>query len=451
MYILYNFVLLLVLILAAPYLAYQAVVYKKYLANLSARLGLSPIQSSFSQPTILIHCVSVGEFLAAEPLIEKLHKALPNYKLIISTTTLTGQNLAKERASKFAYVCYFPLDFSFSVNRFFEQIKPKAIVIMETEIWPNFFNIAKKRSIPLFIANGRISDKSFNRYKKISFLLKNILDSVTCFMMQSSQDAERILALGAPMTKVKVLGNIKYDFGTTSQSDRLDKLADDLSEKLNLSENLPLIIAGSTTPGEEEILIAAYSKVIQMPNLSSTRLLIAPRRPERFDEVANLLANNKIPFTRRSSLSSNGVTDDLSLGNKEESNKKLEMEKVILLDSIGELAAVYRYGQVVFVGGSLVPYGGHNILEPALYKRAIVTGFYMNNFHKIITDFLTANAVIQLPMLEKEVLIKLLSEKFIYLLENKDTSNRLGENAFKVIEENRGALTKHIDLILNSL
>ncbi|KAF0237225.1 MAG: 3-deoxy-D-manno-octulosonic-acid transferase [bacterium] len=229
MYILYDLVLLLALILAAPYLIYQAVVYKKYLANLFVRLGLRSVNlPSLPQPKILIHCVSVGEFLAAEPLIELLYRSLPEYKLVISTTTITGQKLAQERASKFALVCYFPLDFSFSVNRF--------------EIWPNFFRIARLRKVPLFIANGRISDRSFKRYKKLRFLLKNILSCVTCFMMQSAQDADRILALGAPSNKVKVYGNIKYDLGTSAQVDRLDKLALELAEKLQLEAPTPLIV-----------------------------------------------------------------------------------------------------------------------------------------------------------------------------------------------------------------
>ncbi len=444
MYILYDIVLLLALILAAPYLIYQAVVYKKYLANLFARLGLRPIGLPFlSQPKILIHCVSVGEFLAAEPLIDLLHKTLPEYKLVISTTTITGQKLAQERTSKFALVCYFPLDFSFSINRFFDQIQPKAVVIMETEIWPNFFRVAKLRKVPLFIANGRISDRSFKRYRKFKFLLKNILSSVTCFMMQSAQDADRILALGAPSNKVKVCGNIKYDLGTSAQVGRLDKLALELAKKLHLEEPTPLIVAGSTTSGEEEILLAAYQKIIKDPSLANTRFLIAPRRPERFDEVANLLANNKLEFTRRSNRS------NLSSDNDGFSSKANKVEKIILLDSIGELAAIYRYGQVVFVGGSLVPYGGHNILEPALYHRAIVTGPYMNNFHKIITDFLAAQAVVQLPILEKEELISSLAEKFVYLLKNTDICEELGKQAYQVIEENRGALAQHINLIVN--
>ncbi len=436
MYILYDLVLLLALILAAPYLIYQAVVYKKYLANLFVRLGLRSVNlPSLPQPKILIHCVSVGEFLAAEPLIELLYRSLPEYKLVISTTTITGQKLAQERASKFALVCYFPLDFSFSVNRFFDQIHPKAVVIMETEIWPNFFRIARLRKVPLFIANGRISDRSFKRYKKLRFLLKNILSCVTCFMMQSAQDADRILALGAPSNKVKVYGNIKYDLGTSAQVDRLDKLALELAEKLQLEAPTPLIVAGSTTSGEEEILLAAYQKITKEPSLANTRFLIAPRRPERFDEVADLLANNKLEFTRRSDLSSDN--DNFN-----------KVEKIILLDSIGELAAIYRYGQVIFVGGSLVPYGGHNILEPALYHRAIVIGPYMNNFHKIITDFLAAQAVVQLPILEKEQLVFSLAEQFIYLLKHTDICEKLGKQAYQVIEENRGALARHINLIV---
>ncbi len=442
MYLFYSIALFLVLVLATPYLLYQAIVYKKYLANFSQRLGLKPLDfASIKEPKILIHCVSVGEFLAAEPLIEALRKNLPNYKIVISTTTLTGQKLALERASKFALVCYFPLDFRFSVKKFLAQINPKAIVIMETEIWPNFFRFAKNQNIPIFIANGRISDRSFRRYKLFKTPLTKVLSLVTKFMMQSAQDAERILALGAPKDSVVVCGNIKYDFGTAEQTARLDKLALELSEKLYLKQSTPLLVAGSTTPGEEEIIVTAYKNLIANNNLSKLRLLIAPRRPERFDEVATLLANNKIEFIRRSKLLSDNAN---SLG-------ELLNKQVILLDSIGELAAIYRYADVVFVGGSLVPYGGHNILEPALYSKAIITGPYMNNFHKIIADFLSAQAVVQLPVLEKEALVLELSNKLADLFHNETKRQELGLQAYKVIEANRGALAKHIDLIVRGI
>lgn len=450
MYFLYSIALFFVLILATPYLLYQAIVYKKYLANFSQRLGIRPLDfSSVEKPKILIHCVSVGEFLAAEPLIEGLHKSLPDYKIVISTTTLTGQKLALERASKFALVCYFPLDFPFSVKKFLAQVDPKAIVIMETEIWPNFFRFAKATEIPIFIANGRISDRSFKRYKLFKTPLAKVLKLVTKFMMQSAQDAERILALGATKESVIVCGNIKYDFGTTEQTARLDKLALELAEKLSLKQSTPLLIAGSTTPGEEEILLAAYKNLLVDNKLSKTRLLIAPRRPERFDEVATLLTNHKINFIRRSKLSSDNSKEFLSELNGQHSSGL--NGQVILLDSIGELAAVYRYAEVVFVGGSLVPYGGHNILEPALYSKAIITGPYMNNFHKIIADFLSAQAVVQLPVLEKESLVLELTNKLIYLLSNDTKRQELGAHAYQVIEENRGALAKHIDLIVGHI
>ena len=437
MYFLYNVGLFLILVLAAPYLFYQAIVHKKYLANLSARLGLRPLTFSFpiNKPVILIHCVSVGEFLAAEVLIEQIHKNLLTHQIIITTTTTTGQQLAKERVSKFAEVCYFPLDFTFSVKKFFSQVKPVAIVVMETEIWPQFFRVASENKVPILIANGRISDRSFPRYKLLKFFLAKTLSLVTKFLMQSTQDAERILALGAPANSVLVCGNIKYDFGTEQQAKRLDLIASKLDKLLNLSQNTPLLVFGSTTPGEEGLLLAAYQKLLQDKTLANTRLLIVPRRPERFTDVANLLAIQDIKFTHRSKI------DDSSDNN--------QIEQVILLDSIGELAAVYRFATVVFVGGSLLPYGGHNILEPALYQRAIITGAYMSNFHQIIKDFLAAKAVIQLPALEKQELISEIAEKLSYLLKNESANKQLGENAYQVIAKNRGALTRQLEVILD--
>ena len=304
---------------------------------------------------------------------------------------------------------------------------------METEIGPQFFRIAYENNIPILIANGRISDRSFPRYKLLKFLLARVLSLVTKFMMQSTQDAERILALGASSNSVLVCGNIKYDFGTQEQAKRLELIASKLDKLLNLSQSIPLLVFGSTTPGEEELLLAAYQKLLQ--EFDNTKLLIAPRRPERFAEVANLLTSQNIKFTYRSKI------DDSSSNN--------QIEQVILLDSIGELAAVYRFATVVFVGGSLVPYGGHNILEPALYHRAIITGSYMNNFHQIIKDFLAAKAVIQLPALEKQELILEIVGKLSYLLKDESANKQLGENAYQVIAKNRGALTQQLEVILD--
>lgn len=438
MYWLYSAALLLALVLTTPYFLYQALAHKKYLGSLAARLTLKSIPS-VPQPQILLHCVSVGEFLAAEPLIEHLRTTLPDYHLVISTTTATGQALAQERAASFATICYFPLDFTGLMRRFLQQIQPQAIIILETELWPNFLRMANQQQIPIFIANGRISDRSFRRYTWAGRFLKPILSNVTCFLMQSAEDATRIKALGAQPSQVVVCGNIKYDFGTPTQAERLNQIAQTLLPWLQLQPNQLLIVAGSTTPGEEEILLTIYQQILAIPTLAQTRLLIAPRRPERFTEVATLI-QTRFPLLRRSEYASDNMTQKGNVS-----------EAVLLLDSVGELAAVYRYATLVFVGGSLVPKGGHNILEPALSGRAIITGPYMNNFHKIMADFLAAQAVVQLPSLtvqatSSEIVASALPI-FKRLLQQPGEREALGQRAQAVLAANRGAIEQHLTII----
>ncbi|MEW6730519.1 MAG: glycosyltransferase N-terminal domain-containing protein [Acidobacteriota bacterium] len=431
MYLLYSAALLLGILLAAPYFLYQILVNRKYLGSLGARLGFAQLPQP--GPCLLIHCVSVGEFLAAEPLIERLRIDLPQYRLVISTTTATGQALACQRVAAFAEICYFPIDFAFSTQRFLAAINPAAIIILETELWPNFLHAAALRNIPVIIANGRISDRSFRRYAYVRFLLKPVLASISAFLMQSARDAERIVALGAPQAHVLVAGNLKYDLGSDAQLARFDLVAKELEERLELTGACPLLVAGSTTAGEEDLLLLAYQHLLAEPELANTRLLLAPRRPERFEEVAALLATTNLPFLRRSKIESDKAKKNL-LGNG---------PGVILLDSIGELAAVYRYADLVFVGGSLVPLGGHNILEPALYGRAIVTGPYMNNFHKIMEDFVAAQAAVQLPRVHNGELAELLANELIRLLKDKTLRTELGMHAQQVLQANRGAVARH--------
>jgi 3-deoxy-D-manno-octulosonic-acid transferase len=286
----------------------------------------------------------------------------------------------------------------------------------------------------LIIANGRISDRSFRRYQWIRPFLKQVLGNVTHFLMQSAQDAERISTLGAPSTCVSVGGNIKYDLGGELAAQ--PNLARELTEALNLAKDGLLLVAGSTATGEELLLLNAYQQLLYEPALANTRLLLAPRHPERFEEVATLIKAHRLPFIRRSELASNVIA----------LNGKSELPSILLLDSIGELAATYCYADLVFVGGSLVPRGGHNILEPALYGRAIITGPYMYNFRHIMQDFISAKAVIQVDA-EQGALEQALFTALLQLLTDQQLREELGERALAVLKSNRGALEKHTQLI----
>ena len=409
-----------------PYFAYQALFNRKYLGNLNGRLWLSTELQTDPRPAIWLHAVSVGETLAAKPLLAALRQRFPNHRLVISTTTLTGQAVARERVTEADAVCYFPFDWRFTVRRALDAVQPEIIVLMESELWPNFLLECRKRKIPTIVVNGRISDRSFPRSQKLGVFIRKLYALVTKFLMQSSLDAERAIKLGATREQVSVSGNLKYDINDSSESAKLAETARQLNEAFAL-DRAPLIVAGSTGEGEEQILLSAFKQLrAAEPDI---RLLIAPRHPERFNAVAELLKATNQNFARRSANSA-AINADL-----------------ILLDSIGELAAIYRFASAVFVGGSLVPVGGHNILEPALFAKPIIVGPHMQNFREITAEFLRREAVIQLSATDANEQVRELCRTLAELLNDKNLAARLGANARQAIEDNRGATARTIAAI----
>ncbi len=429
MQLLYSLLYTLAFFALLPYFAYQAVFNRKYLGNLKGRLWLSPFVAD-QRPAIWLHAVSVGETLAAKPLIASLRQRFPNHRLVVSTTTLTGQAVARQQIAEADSVCYFPFDWKFTVRRALNAVQPAVVILMESELWLNFLSECRNRQIPTIVVNGRISDRSFPRSQKFGFFIRRLYGLVTRFLMQGQLDAERAVELGAPANQVSVSGNLKYDINDSSQSLKLAETAKQLDEVFALTA-LPLIVAGSTSEGEEQALLAACA------GLSGTRLLIAPRHPERFNAVAALLEASGVKFARRSSSSLAG-----------ESAKTAE---VILLDSIGELAAIYRFASVVFVGGSLVPVGGHNILEAALFAKPIIVGPHMQNFREITAEFLRRDALVQLRATDSNEQVSELSRTFAELLRNQNRARELGKNARQAIEDNRGATTRTVAAIAELL
>ncbi len=452
MFLLYSILLTIVFLACLPYFAYQALVNRKYVLNLRERMGRLPADlQADGRATLWLHCVSVGETLAAVPLVKALHARFPQYRLVISTTTATGQAVARERFSSFADVCYFPFDWRFTVRRALAVIRPQAVILLESELWPNFLRECQARRIPVLVANGRISDRSFARSSRIALLLRSLYRKVTRWLMQSEKDAQRAKTLGA--LNVTVSGNLKYDIGPGSneagQGDKLDATAQQLNELFAL-ESTPLIVAGSTTEGEDEIVLAAFALLSQggqgsvsdLPLSQESplegsgrsrspyrpRLLIAPRHPERFAQVAELIATSGFNCTRRSQADAHSAQAD-----------------IILLDTIGELAAVYQFASVVFVGGSLLPKGGHNILEPALYGKPIVVGPHMFNFRDITLEFLRREAVIQLKSSDE------LAATWQRFLTDAAFAQRLGDNARQTVAANRGATERTVEAIAELL
>lgn len=423
MFLLYSFLLSIAFVVLLPRFLFQ----RKYAAGLRQRFGKLPDFNADGRPVCWLHCVSVGETNAARPLVKEIKKAFPDFALVVSTTTLTGQTLAKTVfADDAELIFYFPLDWKFTVRRALKHIKPNVVILMETELWFNFIRESHKSGAKVLIVNGRLSEKSVRRYGLIPKTMRRVLHHVDLALMQTSADMKRLLGLGSRGTKVRVTGNIKFD-------QDFDKAESDLTRELrtrfDVSKDAPLIIAASTHAPEEKWILQAFVETRNNFKSNPPRLLIAPRHPERFAEVEKLIEESGFKSAKRSAEFSN---DDAAA-------------EIILLDSIGELRAVYPLAEIVFVGGSLIPHGGQSILEPAISEKAVVTGFYTINFTEVVKEFLARDALMQLPKLpEKEVVAKL-AATFIELLKDNERREKLAKNAFAVIKKNRGATAKTIE------
>lgn len=421
MFALYSFLLTVGFLLMSPLFFLRR---EKYASGFRQRFGHIPALKQNGKPVIWIHCVSVGETNAAVPLVGEIKKEYPDYQIVVSTVTKTGQQLAQKLFKDQAnLIFYFPFDWKFTVNRALEKIKPNVVLIMETELWFNFMREAGHKNIRLFLVNGRISEKSASRYMKIQKTMRRVLRFIDLALMQTNADAQRLLRLGINANKVRVTGNVKYDQPIVPKQ---SLFLDYFGERFDISEENPLIVAASTHAPEEKWIVEAVKRLRANRTENKPRLLIAPRHPERFDEIAALVQNNGLHLIRRSS--------PLAL-------EDIEAD-VILLDSIGELRQVFPLAEIVFVGGSLIPHGGQNILEPAAAKKAVVTGFYTMNFAEIINQFEKDQAVIRLPKLEENEIVETLVKVFENLLGDERKRHTLAENAFRMMEKNSGATEK---------
>ena len=382
----YSALLTLGLLVSAPWWLYRMATTRRYREGLTQRLGLiSPslkqaVQQAQTEGrrTIWIHAVSVGELLAAAPLIEALQTALPNHLIAISTTTATAQKLAREKPERYdpAHVFYLPLDLATPVRRYLNLLRPDLLILMESELWPRLIAECHRRQIPIAIANARISDRSFPRYKALRTLWRPILAKVTRFLAQSEETADRLRILGAPAARIQVPGNLKYDLATPHPTPVTELIR-------TAAGTREIIVAGSTVDGstytEEDLILQAMEDIWHLwPNVI---LVLAPRHPDRFSNVYSLAALS----------STRGVTSATELlAGKPIPNESCQ---VVLLDTLGDLASVYSLARVAFIGGSLVPRGGHNPLEAARFGVPIIMGPSYENFREIVEGMEAANAI----------------------------------------------------------
>lgn len=419
--IFYNLALLAALVVSAPWWLWRMATTRKYREGLLERLGFVPnLKGRGDRPLIWLHAVSVGEVLAVSRLVAELDAGLTGFQVVISTTTRTGQVLARERFGA-ERVFYCPLDLPWATRAYLKALRPAMLVLAETEFWPNLLSGCFRRGIPVVVVNARISDRSWPRYRRLRGLWRPFLSRLTRVLAQTETDAERLSTLGCK--SVAVAGNLKFDVRVADEAEATRLLR-------RFSGSLRLIVAGSTLEGEEAMLLAAWPSLLSSLPVSlpgedaKLAMVIAPRHPERFEAVAGLLDESGFPWRRRSAFGEAALTGG----------------EIVLLDSIGELASVYSLAAVAFVGGSLVAAGGHNPLEPAQFGVPVVMGDHYENFQAMVDDMLDEEALAVVHPGELE-------EILMGLLNDKAAATAMGERGRKAFEKRGGATGRTVAAI----
>lgn len=428
MYLLYSLAILAFFIAVSPYFLYQALRYKKYIGSLSQRLGYLPVSFNLDgDQSIWIHAVSVGEVLTSRALTSELKARYPRLRLFLSTTTMTGQQVARHSLKDLDAVFYFPFDLPFIVNRTLDLVKPRLFIMMETEIWPALLAECRRRGIKTMLVNGRISSRSYPRYRLVRPFFRRVLGNIDRFCAQGEESARRLVELGADKSRVSVTGSLKFDSlegpNTTSPGRGHDRVL----RFFRIAPDRPVIIAASTLKGEEPPVFRAFSRIRDLH--PRALLIVAPRHPERFGEVEQLAAREGFDVIRRTEL-------------RVDSEPRAE---VVVLDTIGELARLYQVATAVFVGGSLVDAGGHNVVEPAVFGKPIVFGPHMQNFAEIADAFLANGAACQVQSGRD------LETILVSLINDPVRRAGLGAAARALVEANRGAKAKTLAAIADLL
>jgi 3-deoxy-D-manno-octulosonic-acid transferase len=424
MYLLYSLLLAAGILLSLPWWFFQMLRHGKYRAGLWERFGKVAVRlaGARSEPkaVIWIHAVSVGEVLAVSGLVDALQKRVPSHRVVISTTTDTGQALARKKLGP-ENVFYFPMDFAFAIRPYLQALRPQLVILAETEFWPNFLRLTRASGAAIAVVNARISDRSWPNYRRFRWALRRMLRAIDLFLAQTDEDANRLRSVGALQDRIQVTGNLKFDLTLPAQPPILDRLRKCFAQ----DTTSPVLVCGSTVDGEETLLLRAFENVLASHPRAA--MILAPRHPERFDAVAKLLQEMAVPYVRRSQWN-----DEPLAG------------RVLLLDTIGELAALYALADIAFVGGSLVPRGGHNIIEPAQYGVPIVVGQHTENFRDMVALFQRREAVRIVGPAE-------LSPAFLALLANDHERRQLGHRAQETMLSQTGATSRTLDALAGLL
>ncbi len=422
---LYSLAWMVALAISAPWWLWKMATTGKYREGLAERLGSVPARlfsAGDTRPVIWIHAVSVGEVIAISGLVRELRDRAPSYRVVISTTTRTGQQIARERFGA-ENVFYYPLDFAFAVRPYLRKIRPQLFVLAETEFWPRMLHEARSAGVPVAVVNARISDRSYPRYLRLRALWKRLLRGIAVALAQTEEDVARLQAIGIPAERVKLGGNLKYDVRANPASGVAELL------RATLPDSAKLLVCGSTLEGEEQLLLNAWPRLTaDHPDL---RMVLAPRHPERFGSVTALLEQSGIRWSRRSEW-------------RPSDHPNFESGSVLLLDSIGELAAIYSLATIAFIGGTLVPAGGHNPLEPAQFGVPIIMGPHFENFREIIEKLKAQQAIRIVEPAE-------LSAVLLTMLRDKSTSRTMGARAREVFHAEAGATARTVEALLSLL
>lgn len=427
MHVFYTLAIILLAVVLAPWFAYQAIRYRKYIGSLAERMGYLPVSFNLDgDESIWIHAVSVGEALTARALITDLKERYPGLRLFLSTTTLTGQQIARTRLQDVDAVFFFPFDLPPFVHRTLRLVKPRLFIMMETEIWPNLLRACRRRGVRTMLVNGRISSRSYPRYRMARRFFRGVLADVDRFCMQSDESARRIIDIGADAAKVVVTGSLKFE-SLESPGAAAGRGAGRVLRFFRMAPARPVLVAGSTMKGEETAVLASFAAIRRAH--PTAILIVAPRRPERFAEVEALARGEGLRVIRRTELAVDAEP----------------RADVVILDTMGELAHLFQVATVVFVGGSLIDHGGHNILEPAVHGKPIVFGPHMQNFAEIAATFLKHQAAVQVVNAAE------LTTALLRLVGDPIERARLGAAARALVEANRGAKPRTLAAIAGLL